>query len=139
MAAAPELITRGWAMAATTLATAASERTLVTHWFRTGSDDSVNADEHFGSNERTLRFVAVALPTLLQQLAASAAIVVVPWDLEHDEPTLSVLAITAGMPTAIATRAITHLGASAAPFWRLEPVERRPPAQLAAIASALSA
>jgi hypothetical protein len=137
---AAELIDFGWEIAESTLATAASELTLVTHWFQTGEDDSVNADDHFGSDERTLRFLTVALPTLIDQLNASMAVVAVPWELESPAVSLSVLAIVPGAPAVLATRTLTRLEAGVGgPFWRLEPGPRTSPAQLALVASALVA
>jgi hypothetical protein len=161
-----ELIRFGWRIAEATLAAAGSELTLVTHWFQTGHDDSVNADEHFGSNARTLRFLGVALPTLIDQLGASSAVVAVPWDveaaaagptveaapvhlsvestatslrIETPAASLTVVAIGAGAAPRVETRALTRLAAAAGPpFWRLEPGPAEPPAQLARTASRLA-
>jgi hypothetical protein len=134
-----ELIRFGWQVAEATLAVADSELRLVTHWFQTGQDDSVNADDHFGSDERTLRFLGVALPTLVDQLGASAAVVAVPWEISTLAASLTVVALAPGAATRIETRALTRLdGEPGAPFWRLEPGPARAPAQLAATASRLS-
>ena len=131
---AEELIGFGWEIAESTLVRAASELTLVTHWFQTGEDDSVNADDHFGSDERTLRFVTVALPTLIDQLNASMAVVAVPWELDGVAPSLSVVAVVLGQPAGLATRTLTRTGTGPEPpFWRLEPDAREPPAQLARV------
>lgn len=134
-----DLLARGWAMAEATLASAGSERALVTHWFVTGEDDGVNTDDHFGSDERTLRFLGVALPTLIDQLRASVAVVAVPWNVDGAAPSLSVVAVAAGAEAAVETRALTRLSAAepGPPFWRLEPGRVTPPPQLAAIASGL--
>jgi hypothetical protein len=134
-----ELVSFGWEIAGATLATAESELTLVTHWFETGEDDSVNADDHFGSNERTLRFLGVVLPTLIDQLGARMAVVAVPFDLDDASPSLSVIALASGGPAALATRPLTRLPAeSGPPFWRLEPELRDPPPQLTRVAGALT-
>jgi hypothetical protein len=136
------LLAFGWRSAQTTLAEADSERRLVTHWFRTGVDDSVNSDDHFGSNERTLRFLGVALPTLINQLGATAAAVALPWDVsEGSAPSLTVVVLRAATNPAFETRGLTRLTAGPGPgppYWRLETDRINSPAQLAATATGLS-
>jgi hypothetical protein len=125
-------------MAEATLASADSERRLVTHWFLTGEDDSVNSDDHFGSDERTLRFLGMALPTLIDQLGATLAVVALPWDLEGGSPTLTVIAVTAGAATAVQARALRRLqDQSGPPFWRLSSDVVEAPARLVAVASGM--
>ncbi len=129
-------------MAQDTLARAESEHTLVTHWFLTPEDASVNADPHFGSDARTVRFLGVAFPTLVDQLGASAAVVVLPWGLTGGEPSLTVVAVRAGEPARVQTRRLTRLGdengAPGPPFWRLESAPVAPPSELAAVAARLT-
>ena len=133
-----DLLSRGWAMAEATLAGAASAEVLVTHWFRAPGDDSVNADAHFGSDERTLRFLAVALPTLVDQLEATHAIVAVPWGLGTPGATLTVLALAPGGPASVASRALRlRPGAQAAPFWTLGSGPAAVPEEIAAVAALL--
>jgi hypothetical protein len=138
---AGDLVGFGWEIAELSLARAESELRLVTHWFLTPEDDSVNADDHFGSDERTLRFLGVALPTLIDQLDAEAAVVVLPWGLDGSAPTLTVIGVGFGEPARVETRALTRLTAAAGdgpPYWRLGSDRLKPPADLAAVASGLA-
>ncbi len=154
MAAAPtrpeELLGFGWEIAAATLASAESERKLVTHWLLTPGDADVNADDHFGSDERTLRFLGVVLPTLIDQLAAVAAVVAVPWGLDGSAPSLTVVGVGFGAPACVESRWLRRADAAGPvgarspegagpPFWRLEPDPVAPPPELAAVAAGLAA
>jgi hypothetical protein len=152
------LIGFGWEIAEATLSGAGSALELVTHWFLTpgegaqanpdgiGRPDSagpdragVNADDHFGSDERTLRFLAVALPTLIDQLGARLAVVALPWGLGGCSPTLTVIGVEAGALVGMQTRALGRLtpASSGPPFWRLSPNSVSTPAELAAVAASL--
>jgi hypothetical protein len=139
---AEDLIGFGWDIAELSLSRAEHELRLVTHWFLTADDDSVNVDDHFGSEERTLRFLGVALPTLIEQLDAEAAVVVLPWGLDGPQPSLTVVGVGFGEPGQFDTRALTRLAAAAGdgpPFWRLESERLETPSQLAAVAAGLVA
>ncbi|HET9074686.1 MAG TPA: hypothetical protein VFN48_08920 [Solirubrobacteraceae bacterium] len=134
-----DLLSRGWVMAEATLAGAASAEVLVTHWFRAPGDDSVNADAHFGSDERTLRFLAVALPTLVDQLAATHAIVAVPWGLQTEAASLTVVALASGVPAQVASRGLLRVPAArVAPFWTLGAGTLAVPAQITAVVDRLA-
>src|ERR1700753_4284647 len=97
MATVPEtlegLTARGWELAERQLAGARGEFALVTHWFVTPEDSSVNSDEHFGSDARTARFLGVVVPTLIRQLDASLVSVSVPWALEGTAPLLVLISL----------------------------------------------
>jgi hypothetical protein len=128
-----ELIARGWELAADTLAHARSERELVTHWFITPEDSSVHTDEHFGNNERTVKFVRVVMPTLADQLEASHVLAAVPWDVA-DQPTLIVvIAALRGQDAVIEARPITRVESvenAAPPWWSVAPETADPPIEL---------
>ncbi|WP_249011782.1 hypothetical protein [Conexibacter sp. DBS9H8] len=121
-----QLLARGWEWAAATLAGAPSPERLVTHWFSVPGDERVNTDDHFGSDTRTLRFLAVALPTLIVELGARAGVVVVPWGLESDWACLTVVALTAGAPVAVAARTLAATR-NGPPFWRIGDLTAPPP------------
>lgn len=133
------LLSFGWEIAEATLAGADSERRLVTHWFLTPEDAAVNVDDHFGSDERTLRFLGVVLPTLIGQLDARLAVVALPWGLESDAATLTVIGLGSGVPARLQTRTLDRVNAElvAPPFWRLGAATVRTPEALAAVATAL--
>jgi hypothetical protein len=134
---APEsLIARGWQWAEATLAAAPSPRRLVTHWFAVAGDASVHADDHFGSDARTLRFLAVVLPTLITELDARAAVLAVPWAIDGDRASITVVALTANAPAALATRTLAR-AAHGPPFWRIGAPVPAPPPEIAAICAGL--
>jgi hypothetical protein len=132
-----ELAAHGWRLVEEALAGAASDRALVTHWFVTPDDSSVHTDEHFGSNERTVTFVGVVVPTLADQLDASVVVVAVPWNRDGRPSLLVLVAALRGQPAAVEARALTPSVAvrDGLPWWSLgtEPVEV-PPALLNAVA-----
>lgn len=135
-----ELTAHDWRLVEAALAGAASHSALVTHWFVTPEDASVHMDEPFGSNERTARFVGGVVPTLVDQLSASAFVVAVPWDLDASGAGALVLVSAlqdAGAATieARSLRRITE--AVAAPWWALSPELVEPPVELADIAAQL--
>jgi len=130
---AAELIARGWELAAETLAHARSERELVTHWFITPEDSNVNTDEHFGSNERTVTFVRVVLPTLAGQLEASHVLAAVPWDVDDRPALLVLIAALRGQDAVIEARAINRIESvenAAPPWWSVAPETADAPAEL---------
>lgn len=115
-----ERLAHGWRLVEDALAGAGSSMALVVHWFATPTDASVHMDEHFGSDARTLRFMAVAVPTLADQLEASRLAVAVPWQLDAEQPLMVLLAAARGEPSAVQARALIDVGASAGPpWWRL--------------------
>jgi hypothetical protein len=129
-ASVEELIARGWQLVADRLAHARSERELVTHWFITPEDSSVNTDEHFGSNERTVTFVRVVLPTLADQLDASHVLAAVPWDFEDQPALLVVIAALRGQEAVIEARPITRVENTESPWWSVAEQTADPPTEL---------
>jgi hypothetical protein len=128
-----ELIAHGWELAADTLAHAQSERELVTHWFITPEDSAVNSDEHFGSNERTVTFVRLVLPTLADQLDASHMLTAVPWDVDDQPALLVLIAALHGEDAVIEARPITRVERNenaAPPWWSMAPETADPPVEL---------
>jgi hypothetical protein len=132
-----ELVAHGWLLVQRTLAGAESERLLVTHWFVTAEDDSVHSDEHFGSDERTTRFLGVVLPTLIDQLAPSLVMVAVPWGLGGEDATMSVVALLPGQPAAFQSRTLRRSGESGPPWWSLGGEQVSSPVALAELSAAL--
>jgi hypothetical protein len=111
---------------------------LVTHWFVTPDDASVNADAHFGSDARTERFLGVVVPTLIDQLEASLVSVSLPWGLDSTSPLLVLVSILPGEPAMIEARALERaVGARTAPWWTLGERRKAPPAELSEIAAHL--
>jgi hypothetical protein len=133
-----ELTAHGWRLAEESLRTAGSDRALVTHWFLTPADADVHMDEHFGSNERTLTFVSVVIPTLAQQLDARMLTVSVPWDAAGEPSLLAVIATIPGQPAVVEARELIRLDdRSAAPWWHLAQGDVEVPADLQAAVTGL--
>lgn len=116
-----ELTRRGWRMAERTLASAATERTLVSHWFVTPDDDSIHTDEELGGDERTLTFLRVVIPTLAEQLAASIVAVAVPWNLGSVDghPLLVLVALIHDQPAEAQARRLIGVAGTGPPWWSL--------------------
>lgn len=113
-------LAHGWRLVEAALAGAGSRTALVVHWFATPTDASVHMDDHFGDDARTLRFMAVVVPTLADQLAASRLAVAVPWELEAERALMVLLTAARGEPAAVQARALTAAAeASGPPWWRL--------------------
>lgn len=134
-----ELARHGWQIIANALGHAATETTLVAHWFLAPNDDAVQTDPHFGGNPRTAKFLRVVVPTLADQLSASMFAVAVPWDLDGDLPLMVLLYAISGQRPAIEARRLhRNDGAISAPWWRLGSELVSVPDELAAITSAMS-
>jgi hypothetical protein len=133
-----QLNARGWAAVERNLETAASELALVTHWFVTPEDDSVHSDQHLGSDERTLTFLRVVVPTLAQQLSASIVSVAVPWNLDGGAPLMALVSAVGGEVPRIEARALIRSNRSPGPpWWRLGEDLVVVPVELADVAAGL--
>jgi hypothetical protein len=142
MASVPDtlstLTARGWELAEDQLMAASDELILVTHWFVTPDDASVNADAHFGSDTRTERFFAVVVPTLIDQLEASLVSISVPWGLDSAAPRLVLVSLLPDAPPIVEARTLKRLvGAQTAPWWQLATERVAPPAELSAVTARL--
>jgi hypothetical protein len=142
MASVPDtlaaLTARGWELAVEQLTNAEDELALVTHWFRTPGDASVNADAHFGSDARTARFLAVVVPTLIEHLEASLVSISAPWGLDGAAPRLVLVSLLPDAPATVEARMLQRVaGATTAPWWQLGQARVAPPAELLEIAARL--
>jgi hypothetical protein len=137
---AAELTAYGWDLATAALARAESDRVLVTHWFHTAEDSSVNTDEHFGSNSRTTNFVHLVLPTLADQLDASHLVAAVPWDAQGEPALLVLVAWIRGESAMVDARALSRRPAGEVnpPWWALAAEATAPPSELVQAARSLA-
>ncbi len=135
-----ELARHGWHMIAEALTRSVTELTLVTHWFASPEDDSVQTDEHFGDNARTATFLQVVVPTLARELGAHGWVVGTAWDLDAATPLMVMCCAISGQRPLLQARALARLpDARTAPWWQLGAEHLELPVELARIAATLPA